>query len=502
MQRIMPAIEQLPYALYRAEQVRRLDQIAIQVQGIPSTELMQRAGAACYRQLRKRWPACRHITVLCGVGNNGGDGFVVATHARRDGLQVQLIQLGDINRMSATSSLMRDAYSRAGGHFSENLEIDAQADIIVDALLGTGMDRPVEGYWSKLIDEANKHPAAVVAVDIPSGLHADKGIALGNAIQADMSVSFIGLKQGMFTGDGRALSGEIRFDALSVPASVYAAEILSARRIEWARFAAQLSRRPDNSHKGDFGHVLAVGGAPGMSGAIRLCAEAALRAGAGMVSVATHTEHAACLNAGRPELMVQGVRQADEMDDLLRAASVIVIGPGLGLSDWGESLLNKVLASNLPLVVDADGLNLLGSRQVVQHPHCVLTPHPGEAARLLGCDVEAVQEDRFAAATELQRRYAGVVVLKGAGTLVALPGSKPPAVCSQGNPGMATAGMGDVLAGIIAAFIAQGHNLADAAEMGVCLHSAAADEVAKNGQTGMLASDLFPHIRPLLHEPV
>jgi hydroxyethylthiazole kinase-like uncharacterized protein yjeF len=257
----------------------------------------------------------------------------------------------------------------------------------------------------------------------------------------------------------------------------------------------ELSREPTDD-KGHFGHVLVVGGESGMSGAARLAGEAAARTGAGLVSVATRTEHAAIISAAVPELMCHGVEDRESLLPLLHRASVVAVGPGLGQSDWAQSLFGVLLQGKLPMVVDADALNLLGI-DPLKRDNWILTPHPGEAARLLGQTVEEIQSDRTGSATQLQKKYGGVVVLKGAGTVV-VNSEGVVGICGEGNPGMATGGMGDVLTGVIAGLLAQGISLSQAAQLGVCLHARAGDLAAADGEKGLLASDLFPFIRRLL----
>jgi NAD(P)H-hydrate epimerase len=291
--------------------------------------------------------------------------------------------------------------------------------------------------------------------------------------------------------------GEVCFDGLRVPALIYASEIPAARRIDWGQQQRLLPRRRRSAHKGDFGYLLVVGGDQGMSGAARLAGEAALRAGVGRVVIATHPAHAAVLNLTRPELMVHAVAEAAEIDTLLKRATLVALGPGLGQDSWGRSLYARALDANKPMVLDADALNLL-AQEPQRRKDWLLTPHSGEAARLLGCSVAEVEADRFAALQQLQERYGGVIVLKGAGTLIGGPGLRPVAVCMDGNPGMASAGMGDALTGVIAALIAQGMEPVLAAEVGVCLHSAAGDRAAEQGERGLIVSDLIGALQPLL----
>ena len=496
--RTLPRSDQLPYALYRAAQVREFDRIAIQDFGIPGETLMERAGAAAFARLRERWPAARDLAVVVGQGNNGGDGLVVARLASQAGLAVRVLQVGDPDRLRGDARTNLDRYLALGGEHRPLQRVPRETQLIVDGLFGTGLDRPVEGAWAEAIAAINAHPAPVLALDIPSGLHADTGCVLGDAVRAELTVSFIGLKQGLFTADGPDCCGRVVFEGLDVPAAVYGWQVLAARRIDWLRFGDLLPTRPRGAHKGHFGHVLVVGGDRGTAGAARLAGEAALRAGAGLVSVATRPEHVAAIVAGRPELMAHGLATATDVQPLLARATVVAVGPGLGRDPWGRALLEEVLGSGLPLVVDADALNLLA--EAPRHrADWVLTPHPGEAARLLGVGAAAIHADRFAAAAALQQRYGGVVVLKGAGSIVQGPGTRPPAVCSLGNPGMATGGVGDVLTGVVAGLLAQGLGADDAAEMGVCVHAAAGDRAAAAGERGLIASDLFAPLRALLN---
>ena len=496
----MPDTGVLPHALYRAEQVRRLDRIAIETHGIPGIELMNRAGEAAYGLLRARWPQAPAVTVIAGGGNNAGDGYVVARLALAEGLDVRVLYLAEPGGLTGEAALAHAAYRAAGGRCEPFIGLPARPGVIVDALLGTGLERPVAGPWAEAIGSVNAARAPCLALDIPSGLHADTGAVLGTAIRADATMSFIGLKQGLFTGSGPDCCGAVHFSPLGVPAVLYSAEVLAARRVDWVQQSARLAPRRRSAHKGDFGHVLVIGGAPGMSGAARLAGEAALRAGAGLVSVATHPAHAALLNLTRPELMVRGVGDADELAPLIERADVVAVGPGLGREPWGRALFQGMLDCPLPLVMDADALNLLAEEDPSSAPQdWILTPHPGEAARLLGSTTAEVESDRFAAARALAERHGCVAVLKGAGTLIQGGSHRPPAVCSDGNPGMATAGSGDVLTGVIAALRAQGLDGEEAACAGVCLHAAAGDRAALGGQKGLIASDILGRLRTVLN---
>ncbi|MCH8503089.1 MAG: NAD(P)H-hydrate dehydratase [Ectothiorhodospiraceae bacterium] len=486
----------LPVALYRAEQVAALDRIAIRELGIPGLTLMERAGAFAYRAMRASWPDREHLVVLCGAGNNAGDGYVVARLARQEGLEVTVVALADTAGLQGDAATVARHFLSDGGRVvSFDGRLPAGADVIVDALFGTGLSRPVEGRWAEAIAAANQSGLPVLAIDIPSGVSGNTGAVLGAAVRADITPTYIGLKQGLYTASGRALAGEVLYSDLELPAEVHAREQPSALRLDYFSLRYRLMPRARDGHKGDYGHVLVVGGDHGMGGAALMAARAALRTGAGLVSVATRGEHAAGMLAAQPELMVHGMRSADDLKPLLERCSTVVLGPGLGQAEWGRGLFRRAIDAGLPCVVDADALNLLAG-ETTQSDQWILTPHPGEAGRLLGTSSAEVQRDRFQAVSRLQQRYGGAAVLKGAGTLV-LGAEGPIRVCDGGNPGMASGGTGDVLSGVLGALLAQQHELQQAAELGVCMHAAAGDAAAEDGERGLAATDLIPHLRRL-----
>ncbi len=319
----------LPAALYRAEQVRELDRIAIEELGIPGATLMERAGVAAFDELRRTWPAARRLSIVCGPGNNGGDGFVLARHAAAAGLQVRVGLLGDAARLRGDAlgahDRMRDAGLEAHGYTAGILD---DADLIIDALFGTGLDRDVEAAWGACIADMNASPAPIVAMDIPSGLHADTGRVLGVCVSAALSVSFIGLKQGMFTGHARDCCGRVVFDDLGVPPALYERVPVTVRRADMASLRGILGKRRRSDHKGSFGHVLVIGGDTGFAGAARMAGEAAARIGAGLTSIATRAAHAGVLASQRPELMCHGIEDAGALAPLLERATVVAVGPG------------------------------------------------------------------------------------------------------------------------------------------------------------------------------
>lgn len=489
---LMQASTQL---LYSVAQVREAEKIAIEELQISGLQLMQSAGLAAFNALRQRWPKQQSVTVFCGAGNNAGDGYVLAKLALDAGFKVKVYALSAIEQLKEDALTCGRAFLQAGGQVSAFDGVSCRADgVLVDALLGTGLNRPVSEAYAGAIGFINDVPNPVVALDIPSGLHADTGQALGCAVEADLTVTFIALKPGLFSGEAADYCGEVLYSSLNLPDSLLA---------ELPPAAALLSKTPlaprkRCAHKGHFGHVLLIGGNLGYSGAIRLAGEAALRCGAGLVSIASRQAHAGFLNIGRPELMCHGVENPLQLQPLLDKANVVVIGPGLGQDQWAQDLLSAVLATAKALVLDADALNLL-TFQTLKRDNWILTPHPGEAARLLDCATQEVNADRFAAARKLQQHYGGVAVLKGAGSLIC--GADELLVATTGNPGMATGGMGDVLAGMIGGLLAQGLPALEAAKLAVHVHGEAADLLAAaSGERGLLASDLLPNIKELLNQ--
>ncbi len=489
---IMRRMHALSGALYTAEQVRELDRRAIVERGIAGYELMTRAGHAALNALRALWPATRSIAVLCGPGNNGGDGYVVARVARAQGLRVRVASLVEPAQLRGDAARACEDFVAAGGRIEPWTNEALDVDVIVDALYGTGLTRAPAGIAAEMLAAANASGRPLVAVDIPSGLHADSGAVLGIAARAALTVSFIGRKVGCYVGEGPDHTGHLAFDDLAVPADLAAGLDPAARLIDETSVLTALPRRRRGAHKGDNGHVLVIGGGPGMPGAARLAGEAALRTGAGLVTVAVHPENIGVV-AARPEMMCVAVRDAADISTALERATVLAVGPGLGRSDWARNLLETALASGRPAVVDADALNLVAETPR-RNDRWALTPHPGEAARLLGVTAADVQRDRLHAVSELQLRYGGTAVLKGAGSLVRGPQGGT-WLCDRGNPGMAAGGMGDVLTGAIAGIAAQCGNLSLAARVGVFVHAQAGDLAARRGERGLLAGDLLDQLR-------
>lgn len=455
---------------------------------------MQRAGEAAWCYLLQHWPQARRIVVACGPGNNGGDGYVLARHAQQAGRAVRVVRT-----TAPRSTLAQRAcadYEAAGGGCGEIPDGFAQADLIVDAVFGIGLTRAPDDGVANLIDAIDAGGAPVLALDVPSGIDADSGAAPGRAVHATRTLQLLATHPGLCTGAALDHVGSRDLDTLDIDATLLRPMPACAHLVDASALGDWLPRRKRDSHKGDNGHVLCIGGDHGSGGAILLCADAALRCGAGLVSVATRAENVAAMLARRPEAMTHALDDATGLEALAERVEVLAIGPGLGQGAWGKACLDKALGAGKPLLLDADALNLLAAKPRTLPADTILTPHPGEAARLLDSDTAQVQVDRFAAAQSLVSRYGCVTVLKGAGTIVASP-QRTPCVIAAGNPGMAVGGMGDLLSGVIAALRAQGMDAFDAAACGALLHSAAADLAARDGQRGMLPSDLLPALRTL-----
>jgi len=482
--------------LYRAESVRELDRQTIEHHGIDGYALMHRAGRRAFEILRARWPELRALTICCGGGNNGGDGYVIARLAREAGLAVQLIAMKSPDKLSGEALQAATDWMAAGGTL-ENPGERLRGDVIVDALLGTGLDRPVREDYARLIGHINDAGRPVLAVDLPSGLHADTGMPLGACVAANLTVTFIARKRGLYTGQAARWCGSIAFEALDAPRDVYRSVPADATLLEASQLHHWLSPRPADTHKGDLGRVLVVGGNHGMAGAPVLAGRAALHSGSGLVTLATRESNATLAPSIQPELMSHGVETLEAFESLLTRADVVALGPGLGRDDWAHALWQRSIEHEAPLVIDADALNLLAS-EPTRRENWILTPHPGEAARLLETDVADIQANRFAAVSALAERFDAVVILKGHGSLVAGPGATV-AVCPYGNPAMASAGMGDALTGIVASLLGQGLSPFDSACCGVLAHALAGDRAA-SGPRQILAGDLIDALAQVLPE--
>jgi len=478
----------IPMLLFDVESVYRLDRAAVETDGLSEISLMQRAGERVWYEISNRWPELTRITIFAGPGNNGGDAFVVAILAHAQGKEVQLIVHGDLARQSETSAHFCRVWQQAGGDIIDSNSQEIIGEVIVDGLLGIGLNRDLDKDWQALIQQINRTDAVRVAIDIPSGLNANTGIAQPCAVEADLTVSFIAAKVGQFLADGPDYCGELLIDDLGISSQIRQSEKPTLSVLDQCNVVLP-AKRKRNSHKNEFGHVLIIGGDQGMTGAASLAAQAALRGGAGLVSVLVHPQCTHELSA-IPELMVQSW---EDIDSRLALATVILVGPGLGQSDAAKICLAKLQKCKRPMVVDASALEadfLLACKPA----QVVITPHPGEAAKLLSKTSAEIQLDRLHASQLLVDEFDVVSVLKGSGSIIQEAGSMAE-INVRGNPGMATAGMGDVLAGLIAALLGQELAAFEAARTGVLIHALGAEDYAAHyDESGLIASDIVQRI--------
>ncbi len=499
----------LALKLYTAEQVKNSEVIAAQMAGVSMYSLMQRAGMAVYEHFLHLYPRVKNVLVVCGKGNNGGDGYIFASLAKQAQLNVNVFQLGDATSLTGDARYAYEDWQTVDGQNSSWDDWNTallEADVIIDAMLGTGLSGEVRKEYRRYIEQINQIRCPVIAVDIPSGLCANTGAVLGDAIYANHTVTFIGVKQGLVTARARDHVGELHFCGLGVNVEFESIEEESALGIDNKVIPRLLPAQKPTAHKGDNGKLLCVGGNLGMSGAIRFCASAAVRSGSGLTAGITHPTSLMPLQIACPEVMSQSLT-ADELRDTeneltkrIRWADAFVFGPGFGDDEWAYQAYQYLSQPHKPKVVDADGLNILAMLSqrydgtLVCDNQRVMTPHPGEAARLLNVTTQDVERDRYSAARQLHERFGGVVVLKGAGTLI-YDGIRM-YVCLAGNPGMASGGMGDVLSGVIGALLAKGIPISIAARLGVMIHSHAADiNAGQYGERGLLASDVVETLR-------
>ena len=474
--------------LYDSAALRAVEARAAERHG-DAFALMARAGQAAWRELLARWPQAQRIVVVCGPGNNGGDGYELCRYAHESGRDARVLRIDAHRPRSELAQRACEAYRAAGGRIKAFSDGFGKAELIVDAVFGIGLSRPPDAESAQVIDAINASGLPVFALDVPSGVDADSGSAPGTAVRAAHTLQFIAAHPGLATGTAAGCAGSLAVASLDT-ADALADERPAAMRLDATDLPGWMPPRRRDAHKGDSGHVLCIGGDLGTGGAVMLAADAALHCGAGLVSVATQPMHVPALLARRPEVMAQGIESRAALAPMLGRASVIALGPGLGQGVWGSALYELALAASLPLVLDADALNLLARRAQTLPADAILTPHPGEASRLLGFSVAEVQANRYAAARLLAEMFGCVVVLKGAGTVIAAPDTIP-RVIAAGNPGMAVGGMGDLLTGCIAALRAQGLAAFEAACCGALLHAVAGDDAARDaGERGLLPGDL------------
>ncbi|MCG9662647.1 NAD(P)H-hydrate dehydratase [Vibrio mediterranei] len=492
-------ITSLPESLFTSQQVREGEKIVAQQLRIEMYTLMQQAGASVFELIQTYYSETRKLLVCCGKGNNGGDGYIVAKLSLSAGYAVTVWQIGDSSALKGDALRAKDEFLAAGGVIDspENVVAD-DIDVIIDALLGTGISGEVRPFYSHVFDRLNQSSKPIISIDTPSGLDTDTGVVLGNAIKADRTLTFIGVKQGLVTGRARAFTGHLHFAGLGVDRE-FAQQNKANVVLTNNHWMSYLPQRAKDSHKGTHGKLLVVGANDGMSGAAYLASAACLRAGGGLCAVLTHEASVTPIRTLLPEAMIDACT-TQSLTERVNWSSAIAIGVGLGRTAWSARVFDQTLklamSLDLPVVIDADGLywlNQIQSDTAVLKNH-IITPHPGEAAQLLNCRISDIEKDRFQAIRALQKTYGGVVVLKGAGTLIY--DGQSMVVCHAGNPGMSSGGMGDLLTGTILALLGQGKNNMQSATLGTLIHSLAADQESKeHGEVGMLASDLLPQIR-------
>ena len=500
--------------LVTADVMREVDRMAIEDYGVHGTVLMENAGAGTARAIRAYWPDAEMVAIFCGSGNNGGDGYVIARHLINAGIEPVIYMMADREKIKGDAKVNLDIVTRMNAVImdiksDEDIELLGEVlydyDLVVDAMLGTGLTKELTGKYRKCVEMINETDVPVCAVDIPSGLSSDTGTPLGEAVICDVTCTYGMVKVGQVVYPGADYVGELVLVNIGIPLDVLeqlggSDRILDGDFIEWF-----LPARLPDAHKGDFGHLLVIAGSPGKTGAAAMCAEAAVRSGAGLVTAAVPSSLNSVLETKLTEAMTLPLADGGsgyithsalrDVEQALEKAAAIALGPGMGTeagsADFVFELIEKV---GLPMVVDADGLNILASNPDALKEagvQAVLTPHPGEMARLLDTSTKAVQSDRIAAAKSLAARTGAVVLLKGARTIIASPDGTF-AVNPTGNPGMASGGAGDVLTGVIGALLARGIPLFEAACAGAWIHGAAGDVAAEDvGEISLAAGDII-----------
>ncbi len=509
-----------------AEQMKRLDSRTINEAGIPGCVLMENAGRGTAEHIRTYFPqpAGKRVVILCGRGNNGGDGFVIARYFFNEGRQVSVFLLSSIDRVHGDAKINLDAFRAVGGQVrtveSEQGWQDARSEvvhagIIVDAMLGTGLSSEVSGLYRRIIEDVNAlQGPAVVSVDVPSGLDATSGRILGAAVNADLTCTYGLPKRGLYVYPGASAAGRREVIDIGIPRCFIEQESCNEHVLCDGFFGLVIPGRRPDSHKGTYGHVCVLAGSPGKTGAGIMTARAAMRAGAGLVTLGVPESLNCVFEAQLTEAMTEPVPDSgkgilspasrEAVRSLIAGKSVIAVGPGLSQhADTVEFFFSLLKDAGAPLVVDADGLNILARDTSVLRRigvPAVLTPHPGEMARLMGATIADVQRDRIAAARTFSADHGVIVVLKGAATVIADPGGGV-YINTTGNPGMASGGMGDVLTGMIAGLAAQGVPLLESAQLSVFVHGRIGDRIAADGASmGILATDIIDRLPRALRD--
>ncbi|HIF9332456.1 TPA: NAD(P)H-hydrate dehydratase [Photobacterium damselae] len=474
-------------AFYDTEQVKIGEQGIANELKITMYELMQKAGTAVFQALVQSYPDARSLIIFVGKSNNGGDGYVVARLALLAGYRVQVYHHGDQDNLTSDSHKAKQDYLNEGGSLLTYDDLDFQnIDLVIDALLGTGLNGDMYPETCALIHKINHLNLPIMSIDIPSGLCANTGFASKDVIKADITVCLIAIKSGLITGSAREYVGKLVLDDLGVK-EFFCKNAFAKGTLTYAK----IKPRKPTYHKGNSGHSLVIGGDAGMGGALLLSSEACLRSGAGLVASLTDTTNVMPSLVRTPEVMASDWQNQEMLAQRLSWATALGFGSGLGLSLFAKHLFIQITQQTLPKVFDADALNILSLTPNFDDLR-ILTPHPGEAARLLNCTIKDIEQDRYQAVQKIQRKYGGVVVLKGAGTVIY--DGEQFFVCAIGNASMATGGMGDVLTGVITSLLAQGYNTTQAAVYGVHIHSLAGDLAAKTKPIGLIASDVIAYL--------
>jgi NAD(P)H-hydrate epimerase len=511
--------------LYSAAEMVAADRYAINTLGIPGVVLMENAGRACAQVLEERFSRCfpGPLVVVAGKGNNGGDGYVVARILADRGWQVTTLVLAEEQRIGGDAATMLQILRNCAGEvvFVDDVDrlrqhfVNLQPQLIVDALFGTGLVSDVLGLPAAAIALMNEAAVPLVAIDIPSGVDASTGRICGCAVRADLTVSFDHPKVGHASTPGALHVGELEVVDIGIPVTRRPADLLPQTwLLDVGAARSLLPKRPPFAHKGTFGHLLVVAGSPGKTGAAALAGDAGIRSGCGLVTVAVPATLHSILEVKLTEAMTVALAEedgllalaaADQIAHLTASCQALALGPGLGQSAELRHLLRQVMATvQLPMVIDADGLNLLAGQleclRERQTKALILTPHPGEMARLAGVSVSTIEADRFSVARDFARQHQVVLLLKGARTIIAAPDGRVH-INTSGNNGLSSGGSGDVLTGLIGGLLAQGCDAFAAASLAAWWHGRAAEQIAANrGEAGMTASDLIGQLPLVRHQ--
>ena len=499
--------------LYTASETRKIDNLAVKEKGVSGYSLMQMAAEFTLDVILREFSPVEELIIFCSKGKNSGDGFLLGSFAKEFGLEVTIVMSNTSNVIKGVSRKafeeMKDAKVKIISTKSvEKLKVSNKT-VIVDALIGTGLKGNLRKNIKESILALNKLGVKlpVLSLDIPSGVNPDTGDADDIAVYADITATFVAQKRGCFTSVGKKFSGEIIYSDLEIPKNLFSKITSTSYVVDYEDSISKVVYREQDAHKGHFGNVVIVGGDRGLGGAGLLSSRAAVYSGAGLTSLVTRPEHVSASLVSCPEVMVKGVDSGQDLEEYLVKPDVIAIGPGLGQSAWSEQMIQRVFweaeKRDVSVIMDADALNLLTKLKLSSNlpKRLILTPHPGEAARLLNTSVAVIESNRFSAAAKIQKKFNATVVLKGSGTVICHKsgGTQKWGICDSGNPGMATGGMGDVLTGIIAGLLAQGLTLKEAAEAGVDLHAKAADQASLEfGEAGLTSSDVINELKYLL----